>query len=182
MERKNIVRLTESQLHNIIAESVKKALNELDARTYANYARKREEQGQHEKAEAGRKAAIDAWNRKYRKSTTTNNQPLGGGKYWCRNTDVEMNDFYEPEEHIHTYFEDGTGRRIYNRNTYNPVNRKYTVVSNLDVNGKHVDTQKHSYNDDVDMNDPNPIRAERNRVAREMATGTGTYIPGKGWQ
>lgn len=41
MKNKKVIRLTESDLHNIIAESVKQALNELDWKTYANYQRGR---------------------------------------------------------------------------------------------------------------------------------------------
>ena len=37
---RNRVRLTESQLHNVIKESVKQVLSELDWKTYANAANK----------------------------------------------------------------------------------------------------------------------------------------------
>ena len=90
MRNKKVVRLTESQLHNIIAESVNQILMELDPRTYASYADKRQQQyldlrkgatdsekfanqrknkAQREtlknKIDAGRQAARDAWNRQY---------------------------------------------------------------------------------------------------------------------
>ena len=43
---RNKVRLTESQLHNVIKESVKQVLTELDWKTYANAANKmRRERG-----------------------------------------------------------------------------------------------------------------------------------------
>ena len=42
---RNKVRLTESQLHNVIMESVKQVLTELDWKTYANAAKKSYEQG-----------------------------------------------------------------------------------------------------------------------------------------
>ena len=38
---RNRVRLTESQLRNVIKESVKQVLSELDWKTYANAAKKR---------------------------------------------------------------------------------------------------------------------------------------------
>ena len=41
---KKLIRLTEGDLHRIIENSVKRALNEVDWRTYANYARGREAQ------------------------------------------------------------------------------------------------------------------------------------------
>lgn len=42
--KRNIVRLTENQLNGVIAESVKKALNEVDWKTYANASKKRLQQ------------------------------------------------------------------------------------------------------------------------------------------
>ena len=57
--------IKESQLREMIAESVKKVLKELDARTYASYADKRAEQGNYRQAEQGRQAARNAWNNKY---------------------------------------------------------------------------------------------------------------------
>lgn len=45
MKKKQIVRLTESDLHKVIKESVTKILTELDWKTYANAARKRAQQG-----------------------------------------------------------------------------------------------------------------------------------------
>jgi hypothetical protein len=38
-QRKQVIRLTEQDLHNIITESVKQALNELDWKTYSNATR-----------------------------------------------------------------------------------------------------------------------------------------------
>lgn len=43
--KKKVIKLTESDLHNMIAEGVRQALNELDWKTYANAARKRKMQG-----------------------------------------------------------------------------------------------------------------------------------------
>lgn len=57
--------IKESQLREMIAESVKKVLSELDARTYASYADKRAAQGEFRKANAGRDAARKAWNDKF---------------------------------------------------------------------------------------------------------------------
>ena len=68
---KNIIRLTESDLHRIIKESVnkvlKEAINELDPRTYASLADKRAAQGNYKKASDARDAAVNAWNREYGK-------------------------------------------------------------------------------------------------------------------
>lgn len=44
-DMKKIIRLTESDLHNIVKESVNRALNEMDWKTYMNASRKRKLQG-----------------------------------------------------------------------------------------------------------------------------------------
>ncbi len=49
---KNRIRLTESQLHSIIKESVKQVLSELDWKTYANAANKRQAQGNWQSADS----------------------------------------------------------------------------------------------------------------------------------
>ena len=43
--KRNTIRLNESQLHNMISESVKQVLTELDWKTYANAAKKAYEKG-----------------------------------------------------------------------------------------------------------------------------------------
>lgn len=62
---KKLIRLTESDLHNIIKESVKKILREADWKTYANAGKKASELGQHERAAKFRDAAIDRFNTDY---------------------------------------------------------------------------------------------------------------------
>lgn len=62
---KNRIRLTESQLHRVIKESVKQVLSELDWKTYANAAKKRALQGNDDKAHALDDAATKSFNRKY---------------------------------------------------------------------------------------------------------------------
>ena len=72
MDRK-IIRLTESDLNSVIAESAKKVLSELDWRTYANAAKKNDEwrkknphrANQWNRSEGFRDAATDAFNKKH---------------------------------------------------------------------------------------------------------------------
>jgi hypothetical protein len=64
------MKITKMQLQGIIAESTKKALNELDWKTYANAARKRAKRdkrggGRNEKVRQLDKAASDALNKKF---------------------------------------------------------------------------------------------------------------------
>ena len=71
------IRLTESDLHRIVKESVNKVLSEvvsgLDPRTLASLADKRAAQGNYEKAAKARQAAVDAWNKRYGRSSNTPN-------------------------------------------------------------------------------------------------------------
>ena len=62
---KKVIRLTEGDLHRIIKESVNNLLTELHPFTYANYANGRYAQGQTDKAEKGRDAAVKAFNDRY---------------------------------------------------------------------------------------------------------------------
>ena len=63
--KKNRIRLTESQLHNLIKESARQILSELDWKTYANAAKKRYSQGDFDKFHDLRRASEDAFNKKY---------------------------------------------------------------------------------------------------------------------
>ena len=64
---KRTIRLTETDLHNMISEAVKTALNELDKRTYAS-AMYRAQERNDPRAEKFGQAAADAWNRDYETS------------------------------------------------------------------------------------------------------------------
>ena len=50
MNNKKLIRITESDLHRIVRESVNNVLTELDWKTYMNAARKRYIQGKDDKA------------------------------------------------------------------------------------------------------------------------------------
>lgn len=62
---KRTVRLTESELKNIITESVKNIISELDHKTLKNAARKALERGEVERAYNFDTAAVDAFNRDF---------------------------------------------------------------------------------------------------------------------
>lgn len=62
---KQAIKLNESQLYEIIFESVQQLLSELDWKTYTNTARKREKQGKKDKSGELLKHATNAINKKY---------------------------------------------------------------------------------------------------------------------
>ena len=63
---KKLIRLTESDLHRIVKESVNKVLTELDWKTYANAAGKARGRGDKERAYNFGNAAIDNFNKNYK--------------------------------------------------------------------------------------------------------------------
>ena len=154
MNNKKVVRLTESQLHNIIAESVSQLLMELDPRTYASYADKRRQQAQQstdygdiskfaDKAEKGEQAARNAWNKKYAYDYTQRN---GLNYQYGRREMIKTND------------------------------SPYTTHMQSFTNGVYGDEPKQS----VSINRNGTEDADR--IARQMRDGTGNFIKGKGWQ
>ena len=68
---KKLIRLTESDLHRIVRESVNNVLTELDWKTYASAADKRREQGSKDKAEELDNAASKALSKKYGRKLNT---------------------------------------------------------------------------------------------------------------
>ena len=74
---KKIVRLTESDLHRIIKESVNNIITELDWKTYANAANKRQAQGNWQSAERLRDQMVNSFNNKYATSDSEYNSYNG---------------------------------------------------------------------------------------------------------
>jgi len=219
---KRTIRLTESELHMVIAESVRRCLTELDARTYASYAQKRAQQGNYEKAVQGQRAAVDAWNQQYGRSRRTPNgfvQKADDGGQWNGydqdtyrmslkakdpNKPIQWNspDYWKDEYDNHGYgterwqsqnypgpnnmddqethttydpYADKTNSTTYGRMKYNTVGSTgkwgYNNPNLGDYSGKPV-RDRHNW----------ASGEEGDRVAKQMAQGTGKYIKGKGWQ
>ena len=171
---KRTIRLTESDLHRVITESVKQCLTELDARTYASYAQKRQQQADNaansadaykyqRKANQGVQAAQNAWNDQYGYNFDNGKngygyRQMGGANQFTHNAGSNYG--------ISSKHGDMKGTQNY---AYNP--KKGTEWHG---NGRGESfTQQHDY-------DPGDNGAYR--VADEMENGTGTYVKGKGWQ
>jgi hypothetical protein len=164
---KKLIRLTESDLHKIVKESVNRVLkeaqlNELDPRTYASLANKRDAQGQNYKAAKARQAARDAWNKQYGYNYDNGKDgygymKMGGADQFTHNASSNYG--------ISAQHGNKEGTQNY---AYNP--QKGTEWHG---NGKGDSyTQKHEY-------DPGDNGAHR--VADEMENGNGVYQNGK-WQ
>lgn len=184
---KQKIKLSEETLHRIIRNCVNEALNELDARTYASYADKRDQQAQgnaplskaqqrlgtsqyglQNKATDGRYKANDAWNKKYGRNDYDIN------RFGSSSTNRSMkNGEYNVQTNTNNIDSDGYGRNWTMRN-YNPYNDTYNFDSaQYDYNGR--------LSKEVNANGEGAAD-EGERVARQMAQGNGKYVKGKGWQ
>lgn len=156
---KKLIRLTESDLHRIVKESVNKILNEyvsgLDPRTLANYAKGREAQGQHDKAQQGMQTARDTWNANY--SDGDRMTDSFGDNYGIIKNDwngkSRLQNVYRPNIDV-------TDRGItnYDNNYSNPKSEEQWRVNGYVGNNK------------MGAN-----------VAKQMAQGNGNFVNGK-WQ
>lgn len=187
---KRQVKVSESQLHQIVKESVNKLLkeiqlNELDPRTYASYAAKRQAQGQTNKAKDGEDAAIQAWNKQYGKKDTgtyDNVDDYGDRERIMRNNPYNNKGKYE----VTTQYKD---RGLGHLSTYRP-----TMDYNWDTDTGGYETQGKGYRPTQYLGIDNKgtrhyARREQSQqalqgyeVAKQMANNSGKYIKGKGWQ
>ena len=152
---KQKIRLTEGDLHRIIRNCVNEALNELDARTYASYADKRQAQGQNDKAKQGRQAAVDAWNRDYSQGD-------------------EMGEYYHVNKNN---WSKQNGISNVHRETYVPA------LDKTDHSLEHYDGDMNRHYDNGWRNSGyQGTNTKGAYVARQMAQGDGKYVKGKGWQ
>ena len=187
---KQQVKVSEAQLHQIVKESVNKLLkedqlNELDPRTYASYAAKRQAQGQTNKAKDGEDAAIQAWNKQYGKKDTgtyDNVDDYGDRERIMRNNPYNNKGKYE----VRTQYKD---RGLGHLSTYRP-----TMDYNWDSDTEGYETQGKGYRPTQYLGIDNKgtrhyARREQSQqalqgyeVAKQMANNSGKYIKGKGWQ
>lgn len=197
---KKLIRLTESDLHRIVKESVNKvlseAINELDPRTYASYADKRAKQAANQekgsweqyklqnKANNGKVAARNAWNKKYSQDNSHNN---GFGDRFSSSLSMPYNDYTVRKDDLEQSERDNN--YVYGNNEYNPYNdtthRNFKNYS-YGENGQNIKNQQQfDYEGDSARNAIGRYGSkerEATEVAKQMAQGNGKYIKGQGWQ
>jgi len=170
---KKIIRLTESDLHKIVKNSVKRILkesqlNELDPRTYASYAQKRKAQGQYDKARKGYDAAIDAFDDQY-----------GSTTMYPRYNRGENNFNY----HMFDDFTTAASQKgADGRPDAEMINRRNP--QSLYVQGSHLSNRGGAHRDDYGKftNKNQAIIDKGENVANQMYHGDGRYVKGKGWK
>lgn len=175
---KQIIRLTEGDLHKIIEESVNQILCELDPRTYAWAANQRQQQGNKNSAVQLRNKAAKTWTNQYgtkngeykhqengswkKREMLGNN---GDGSYYVDDKEYMDKDFKHPENYTHqdthTFYKDG--RVLHHRDYLN--NKGENIYDFKNMNGENFNTNDNGL-----------------KVAQQMANGKGKYVKGQGWQ
>lgn len=170
---KKRVKLTEENLHRIIRDCINEALNELDPRTYASYSAKRQAQGQDEKAQQGRQAAVKAWNKKFAEN----------GAYGTPT--MHMNDDYTVDRRTHgrDIQGNGVGYEYINNYTYDPYNDSVSGPYEFKFDdGRHI---QGIYNNGSNYSSATGRRETDSayRMARHMTDPMPEryYEKGKGW-
>ena len=178
---KQTIRLTESELRNMIAESVKGMLNELDPRTYALYADKRQQQADNsanpndrakyqQKANQGVEAAQNAWNQQY--GFNYNNgqndwaeRKMGGNNKFTHNNGSKYGINYRGER------PNLDGGYAHTNMAYNPKTNQEWTGDGRGNSTVRQSSREQEYGDNGAYS-----------VARQMEQGNGTYVKGQGWQ
>ena len=167
MRQKKVIRLTESDLHNIITESVKQYLCELHALTYANAANKAKANGDYKRMAKFRRAAVDAWNKEYADPLNKHEESLPKRGLRTRYS-MEDNDGY------------GINMSTHNFKTGNTADKDYVFDNN--GNEYEWDEMGNCIKGDGDFGRHDSIKYDGMNVARQMSRGDGKYVSGKSWQ
>ena len=166
---KKLIRLTESDLHRIVRESVNKVLMEasgLDPRTTANAAEKARMRGQYDRAKMFKNASVDSWNEKFADGDMEGfdseffdpkfydgSVSLGDGGVSVKHTkDNGYGDIYKPK----CPSRNGEDYRFYWREYGKNKLKKEPHITTPMTKGE--------------------------KVASQMVRGDGEYIKGKGWK
>lgn len=169
---KNIIRLTENDIHNIVKESVNKVLTELDWKTKMNYVMGRQKQG----------------DEAYRQGDEN-----GARKYWDKAGDgiYDVRDEFEKKYNgrpFRNMKDDKFRMGDINKNTgdiYTSFNHGKCFNNYTSKNGNAPDV--YGYDNDYyldnfeDKNDVDTFR-RMNKDVNNYRNGNSKYVKGKGWQ
>ena len=176
MKRK--VRLTESDLHRIIKESVKNVLNELDWRTYQSAAQKAGTNGDFNREAKFRRAASNSFNRQ--NGYGINNIPYGdgddskmtvnknGGVYGGGNLYSYDGDEFQTTSGVANNDGDGIGK-VYTNQKVSNFNGKRNGEREIQSNATNLNPM---------------LKAKQmtgDKQVRDFYSGKTTYQKGKGW-
>lgn len=185
---KKLIRLTESDLHKIVKESVNKVITELDWRTYASAAKKgdkwRKEHPNHRVNQWNRVndfevAARDEFDKAHGLENQYDNEPYGGEKGVINyNIYSGDNDVTGSRDHD---FGDGGGVFNLNHNIYHMGKRygKDGGYGRTRMWDRPHETTPEEFYGDEEMG--RKFRQAENDV-EDFNSGKTKYIKGKGWQ
>lgn len=188
---KRTIRLTESDLHRVITESVKQYITELNWKTYMSAAQKRKGQGDYKKAGE----LSDYANQQFRDQYDINNaeEHENGGKQTGNvihngRTRVNFNG-----GRVGMYQFDNTGAERYHQKSVGQYQSDQDEIGN-DFQGNTQDDYSHNLRP---YDEPRQTRNQRylpmsdnfrnklNTMTNDMTdfyNGKSTYVKGKGWQ
>ena len=173
---KQVIRLTESDLHKIVKESVQKILNEADPRSWASVADRYAETDP-EKAAYARKRAAQQWNKQYGHLGN-----VRSGQRFIGRTSREMFPSYDVQSTSTEYGPNGAYDAENKATYYTPKNNNmtdykwsgYRDPDELD----RVEGSERQY-----KGNPTNPNFQGYNVARQMAQGNGVYDKKRGgWQ
>jgi hypothetical protein len=176
---KKVIRLTESDLHRIVKESVQKilseAINELDPRTLASAERKAREEGDPRASKFGEYAA-DSWNRDYGKDIYPYDND---GNYVGGDAEHSFMSYNPAIDNDADYV---INHGIYGDDDF-VDNSIYSPKSNITHKNLNISNEKpiHRGHSGISRTMRNGIGNKGIDVAKQMAQGNGKYINGK-WQ
>ena len=171
MAKKQVIRLTEGDLHNIIKESVNKVLTELDWKTYANAYKKARETETPERYSRFKDAARDAFNKEYGYSDEDGSYKMDNGMFSIRD-------------------ENGWGSFL-NTHSFNVIKPNGTVINgdesfdltpypNTEFYGKSP-AKETRYEIPKKTNAAYKAKEKGDREIDKYRKGNYEYIKGKGW-
>lgn len=169
---KKLVKLTETDLHRIIKESVNKVLTELDWRTYASAAEKRAQQGKANQSDALINKANDEFSKKHM-GNGTNSYQDGNPQEFNNNSARLYGRFKRNGNQVSGEIQDNRGVGITQGTNYHNFNR----------NGysQNFQGQRHPEMNQRSQQYTNKL----NQMGGEMQNffnGKSQYQKGKGWE
>lgn len=173
--------ITESQLRNIIAESVKNVLSELDWKTYANAGKRALERGD-VRAHKFRNAANDAFNDEFAYQGDEDSEyyaPNVRGDVYLNRIEAQNNDY--PSHTIHHLYDYDSNKQEYTNPRNYDNTKAFGLMDKYDKSGRY----KRIWNPSLKrfFNDPEQEKAYK-RASKEMddyLMGNYEYDNEKGW-
>lgn len=171
---KDTVKLNESQLRKIVAESVKNILSEIDWKTYVNARDKARERGEHERAMRFGNAADDAFNDEYAHEDKYGEGSVRGDTFMNTvRADSKSNGFKSPSHSI---------RHISNDNPYNYDDTKaFGLMDKYDKEGRYKRVKNPSLKRFFNDKDQEQAFKRASKEMDDYTSGNYDYDGEKGW-